>query len=252
MSEGDVMIDRNCILAYAIRYQGNWSKIAQAISTKESYKPIHTSDTYITILDDVYPDCLKELRFPPWILFYEGDIHLLNDEMVSIVGSRDCSRYGMDCTKDVIQHLPRSQTIVSGLAKGIDACAHHYALSYRHKTIGVIGCGLDIPYPKENIDLYKQLSKNHLIISEYPRGTPPRKENFPWRNRIIAALGKVLIVTEAKRHSGTLLTVNEALNLDRDIYCIPYPYDDLKGEGCNLLISQGAIILNDLTLLESF
>lgn len=245
------MINRNSILAYAMRYQGNWSKIAQAITNQESYNSISSVDSYITILDDDYPDCLKELRFPPWILFYEGDIHLLEDEKVSIVGSRDCSSYGMKCTKEVVSHLSRKQTIVSGLAKGIDACAHHYAISYRHHTIGVIGCGLNIVYPKQNQDLYQELSKNHLIISEYPRNTLPRKEHFPWRNRIIAALGKALIVTEAKRHSGTLLTVNEAITLNRDIYCIPYPYDDLKGEGCNLLISQGAIILNDLSMLDT-
>ena len=245
------MFERNKILYYALKYQGDWSSIARAIQRKESYQEVHYPLNYLTILDEAYPNSLKELRYPPWILFYKGDITLLKKEKISIIGSRDYCEYGRSSTEEVIQNLPSSYVIVSGLAKGIDAYAHQYAIQYGHSTIGVIGCGIDVIYPKQNAYLYKEMENQHLIISEYPGKVPPRKVHFPWRNRIIASLGKALIVTDAKIHSGTMLTVNEAISLSKDIYCIPYPYRVKNGEGCNLLISQGAFILNDISLIRA-
>lgn len=163
--------------------------------------------------------------------------------MIAVVGSRDMSDYGKACTKEVVDELNVKYGIVSGLAKGIDGCAHSYALLQQRSTIAIIGCGLDVCYPKENEKLYASIKKFGLILSEYPYGTKPFAHHFPWRNRIIACLSKCVIVIEAKQRSGTMITVNEALNLGKDIYCFPYRYFDSYGTGCNWLISQGCNII---------
>ncbi|MEG2800172.1 MAG: DNA-processing protein DprA [Erysipelotrichaceae bacterium] len=240
---------REQILYYAWKYQGNWNKIANAISKKEQWEIIQYDGNYITIVDEHYPNCLKELNYAPWILFYEGNLSYIQDELVSVVGSRIMSSYGEKMCSLIVNQLKKKYVIVSGLAKGIDACAHRNAMD--HKTIAVIGNGIDMTYPKENDCLYENIKKNHLLISEYPNGTLPLNYHFPWRNRIIAALGSSLIVVEAKLKSGTMLSVNEAITLDKPIYVVPYRYDDISGKGCNLLISQGANILIDEMDLEN-
>lgn len=244
------MLTREDILAYAIKYHGNWSLIANAIKQQEIVYPVTISTPYVTILDALYPKQLRSLRFPPWILFFQGNYELLNQPMISIVGSRNWSEYGRSSTQEVVANLNHNYVIVSGLAKGIDAFAHRYAMIQGMHTIGIIGNGLDIVYPKENQQLYQRMAKSELIISEYPPHTPPKKEHFPWRNRLIACLGKALIVTQATLRSGTMLTVNEALNLSKEIYCIPYSYIDKDGQGCNFLISQGANIITDVKMLR--
>lgn len=233
---------RKQILYYAIKYDGDWKRIQKAISSHEEWKKIDCNYQFITYYDENYPACLMDLECPPWILFYEGNLSLLYKSCIAVVGSREPSIYGMQICHHLVSLLKKKYVIVSGLAKGIDACAHLEALS--HATIGVIGCGLDIVYPKENKELYKKM-KTQLIISEYPQGVKPFAYHFPWRNRLIAAIGSSLCVVEAKKRSGTLLTVNEALNINREIYCVPYPFFDEGGKGCNMLISQGANILVD-------
>lgn len=234
---------REQILYYAVKYHGEWQRIAQAIAAMEAWERIAYDGAYITIVDENYPASLRLLHHAPWILFYEGDISIWNKEMVSIVGSRNPDSYGMSMCRHVSTLLKHRYVIVSGLAKGIDACAHMSSLD--KATIAVIGCGLDVMYPKENTQLYEAIRKQHLILSEYPKGIKPLAHHFPWRNRIIAALGKAVVVIQAKKRSGTLLTVNEALELDVPVYCVPHTFNDSYGEGCNLLISQGANILVD-------
>lgn len=234
---------REQILYYAIKYQGEWQKITEAIGNCEPWTKIAYDHPYITIVDEAYPKSLKRLRYAPWILFYEGDLSLLSHDQVAIVGARKCDEYGVMMCKHVCALLKQSCVIVSGLAKGIDAIAHREAL--HHKTIAVIGCGIDVCYPKENSWLYQQIRKHHLLLSEYPAGVKPLAYHFPWRNRIIAGLSKAVVVIQARKRSGTLLTVNEALDLNIPIYCIPHTFDDPCGSGCNLLISQGANILVD-------
>lgn len=131
--------------------------------------------------------------------------------------------------------------IVSGMAKGIDAQAHYSSLT--GKTVGVLGCGMNVHYPTCNEQLYQQMKKRHCLISEYPPDTPPLKHHFPWRNRIIAALADKVAVPQAKCRSGTMVTVNYAMEMGKDIYCVPYPLWDLEGDGCNELIYNGAIPL---------
>lgn len=234
---------REQILCYALKYQGEWQKITQAIADQEEWEIVPYEGSYLTIYDEEYPDCLRQLQYAPWILFYEGDIRLLQEKKVSVIGSRNPDAYGTRMANTITTLLKDTYVIVSGLAKGIDACAHQAALD--KKTIGVIGCGLDVIYPKENAALYEAIRKQQLLISEYPKGSKPLAHHFPWRNRIIAALSKAVIVIQAKKRSGTLLTVNEALELDIPVYCVPHTFADPYGEGGNLLISQGANILLD-------
>ena len=234
---------REQILYYAIIYKGEWHKITNAMKANEEWRSVKYQGDYITICDEEYPDKLKRLACPPWILFYEGNIRLLKEAGCGIVGSRNASVDGIRNCSEITKILKDKYVIISGMAKGIDAQAHYYAL--QNKTIGVIGCGLDIVYPKENVVLYQQMRKNQLLISEYPFGSKPLAYHFPWRNRIIAALSEAIIVVEARKRSGSLLTVNEALELDIPVYCVPYAYQDEAGAGCNLLISQGANILCD-------
>ncbi len=230
---------RNLLISLAIKYRGDYFKIEKAIKNNEQIKEKIPLQQAITILDKEYPKQLLDLEFPPFVLFYQGDIGLLNNELIAVVGSRSCSAYGKKCTIDIVETLNKSYTIVSGLAKGIDSIAHKHA----KKTIAVLGNGLNYYYPLENKSLYQYLKNSQLVISEYPLDVKPRKHHFPFRNRIIAALSKSIIVTEASYKSGTMLTVNEALTLNRDIYAIPYSYDELINCGTNILIQQGANIL---------
>lgn len=232
---------RTQILCYALRYDGDYRKIEKAIQTNEEWEHIPYTGNYVTLADNEYPMKLRRLQYAPWIIFYEGDISLLQKAGCGVVGSRDASLYGIKTCTHIVHALKKRYVIISGLAKGIDAAAHFAAL--QAKTIGVIGCGLQITYPAENANLYKQMREHHLIISEYPAYSRPYAYHFPWRNRLIAALSDALIVVEAKKRSGSLLSVNEALELDIPVYCVPHNFGNKVGEGCNLLISQGANIL---------
>ena len=231
------------ILYYAVKYQGEYLKMKQAIQNEESYEMIEYDGSYITILDDQYPKSLLRLNDPPYILFYEGNIALLKYLNVAVVGSRVASDYGVKMCKWLVNRLKKKYCICSGMALGIDSIAHCEALS--HQSIAVLGCGIDICYPKSNYSLYQILKQDHLIISEYPNGVAPLKHHFPKRNRIIAALSKALIVCEANKKSGTMITVNEALNMQIPIYAIPHNIDQNHGKGCNLLIQQGANMIID-------
>lgn len=234
---------RERILWYAIKYQGDWTKIGNAIQRKESYEKITTYPyPYVTIADETYPKRLLRLRYPPWILFYQGNLKLLECDSIGVVGARKCSMQALYNTKDVVNRVKNKYCIVSGLAKGIDGMAHQSALD--RATIGIIGCGIDQIYPKENIRLYQEMAKHHLIISEYPCKTPPLRHHFPWRNRLIAACSNLLIVIEAKKKSGTMLTVNECLELSVPVYCLPTDFSNEEYDGCNYLIENGAYLLS--------
>ena len=235
-------MNREYLADLACLCSGEWPRIAHAIQSGR--QPYHTEKkgNYITILDENYPESLKGLRYPPWILFYKGDLSLLERPMITVVGSRNLSTYGKKMTGMVSSILKEKYVLVSGLAKGADACVHENALQ-GGKTIAVIGNGLDRHYPSENELLYEEIGRKGLILSEYPYHVPPYRHHFPWRNRILAALGECTVVTQARENSGTMLTVNEALNLSRDIYCVPYPMEDENGTGCNRLIEEGAGML---------
>lgn len=235
---------REQILYYSLKYHGDYYRIKQALTNEEWWEPIQLSYSYITVVDDCYPESLKQLKQPPWLLYYEGDILLLNQAMVAVVGSRHPIPYAISQTTKLCLSLSNKYVIVSGMAIGIDTIAHQSAM-YQGKTIAVLGCGINVIYPKCNRDLYQEIKEKHLIISEYPPNERPQKHYFIARNRIIAGLGQFLVVTAAAAKSGTLSTTDFALELNKEIYALPYNRDILTGVGCNQLIAQGATMILD-------
>lgn len=232
------MENRNKLISLAIKYAGNYDLIRKAIIRNEDVEERFCPNV-ITIFDDAYPIELIDLQKPPFVLFYKGDITLLKKDKVSIVGSRKPCDYALWATEAYVNKIKDEKVIVSGLAKGIDACAHKNA----KLTIGVLGCGIDYIYPLDNKDLYKRMEKEGLLISEYPFNTVPNAYHFPFRNRIIAALGKEVVIMEAKNKSGTLTTVNEALALGRTVKVLPFNAFEECGKFNNQLIQEGADVL---------
>ena len=229
---------RELLIRLAIKYNGNYFKIRKALSRQEIPENCDLQPA-LTIVDEDYPRSLLELKYPPFVLFYSGNKKLLEERKIAVVGSRKAGSYGIAATEYLVKRIKNRYVIISGMAKGIDAVAHLNA----EKTIGVLGNGLDVTYPKENSVLYQKMKETQLLISEYPAGTGPAKEHFPFRNRIMAALAEKLIVTQAAERSGTMHTVNEALDLGKEIYVVPYRLNDPDGIGCNRLIEQGANII---------
>ena len=193
---------------------------------------------FITINDDMYPECLKEISDPPEKLYYKGNLELLKSErMVAVVGTRNPSSYGKLCCEYMIKKMSKADvTIVSGFAKGIDSIAHKTSLLTGNKTIAVLASGLDLLYPASNFSLYKEIAEKGLILSEYEAGTKPFKGNFPRRNRIIAGLSRGVIVVESKDRGGSLITADLALEYNRDVYAVPGDIFSEYSKGCNNLI----------------
>lgn len=190
-----------------------------------------------------YPEKLKNISYPPKQLFCLGNLELLNKKSIAIIGSRNYSDYGKRATFDFSFDLAKNDVcIVSGLAKGIDSFAHEAALEAEGKTIAVLGSGLDNIYPKENEQLFYEIIQNNgLIISEYPLGTKPEKQHFPARNRIISGLSDGVLVIEARKNSGTNITVDFALEQGKDVFVIPGNIYSKTSDGTNFLIKEGAI-----------
>ncbi len=190
-----------------------------------------------------YPDKLRNIDYPPKVLFCLGNLDLLNRRSIAIIGSRNYSGYGKRAANEFSKGLAKNDIcIVSGLAKGIDAFAHSGCLSVDGKTIAVLGSGVDEIYPKENTQLYHEIiAKDGLIISEYPLGTKPEKQHFPARNRIISGLSDGVLVIEARKNSGTNITVDFALEQGKDVFVIPGNIYSKTSDGTNFLIKEGAI-----------
>lgn len=206
-----------------------------------------------SILDDIYPWDLSEIYNPPALLFYQGNIDLLELPKVAVVGSRDSSKLGNQSVQKIIKELNNELIIVSGLARGIDTAAHMAALQNGGRTIAVIGTGLDVFYPKANKKLQSYIGKNHLVLSEYGPGEQPLEFHFPERNRIIAGLCRGVIVAEAKMRSGSLITCERAMEEGRDVFAIPGSILDGKSDGCHHLIQEGAkCIMSGSDVLSEF
>ena len=211
---------------------------------------------FITINDDIYPECLKEISNPPLKLYYKGNLNLLKEErLISVVGTRNPSSYGkLGCEYMVKKMTAANITIVSGFAKGIDSIAHKTSLLTEGKTIAVIASGLDIVYPASNLSLYREIEEKGLILSEYEAGVKPFKSNFPQRNRIIAGLSKGTIVVESKDRGGSLITADLALEFNRDVYAVPGDVFSEYSKGCNNLIrdSRAKSLSNINELLKDY
>ena len=207
----------------------------------------------ITIEDKEYPINLKEIYDYPISLYIKGNKNILNQEQnIAIIGCREHSEYGKKCALYFSYNLAKENVIItSGLAKGIDSFSHIGTIEAKGKTIAVLGNGLDTIYPKENERLANKIIENNgAIISEYPIGTKPEKMNFPERNRIISGISKGIIVIEAKKKSGTMLTVDFALEQGKDIYAVPGNINNINSTGTNELIKQGAKLVTHYTEIE--
>ena len=188
-----------------------------------------------------YPELLKHIGQPPPVIYVRGRRSLLNMTSVAIVGSRAATSYGRRVSRTIARDLAWSGLcVVSGLALGIDAEAHAGALDAEGATTGVLGCGLDVVYPRGNQRLFERIKEFGLLISEYPLTTPPEGYRFPARNRIIAGLSRAVVVVEASQRSGSLITVQYGLEEGRDIFAVPGQVDSVKSAGTHWLVQQGA------------
>ena len=189
-----------------------------------------------------YPSRLKEIYDPPPLLYVRGNVELLNRHLISIVGARRPTPYGNQMAERLGRDLAdRGLVISSGLARGIDASAHRGALaSVSGMTIGVLGCGIDVVYPKENKKIFQEIEKRGAIISEFPMGTFPAPQNFPIRNRILAGMALGVVVVEGAQYSGSLITARLAMEFGREVFGVPGNATQPASFGPNQLIKQGA------------
>jgi DNA processing protein len=196
--------------------------------------------TLLTLADPGYPGYLREIFDPPFVLYCEGDAEALRNPAVAIVGARRPTPYGRALAEKLAADLAgRGGIVASGLAAGIDACAHRGALK-KGRTVAVLGSGLDVPYPWENRGLHREIAAAGAVVTEYALGTAPLAEHFPVRNRIISGLSLALVVVEAARKSGSLITAKLALTQDREVMAVPGNVTSPLSEGPNGLIKDGA------------
>ncbi|MGM0602862.1 MAG: DNA-processing protein DprA [Bacillota bacterium] len=202
---------------------------------------------FITILDNDYPAKLKQIYDPPPVLFYKGE-NLFEQPSAAVVGSRNSTVYGRKITYNIAKKLAdKNINIISGMAKGIDSTAHRGALkSEFKKTTAVLGSGFEYIYPSENKMLAKKIEKNGMLISEFNPNISPVPGNFPRRNRIISGLADIVLVMEAGKKSGSLITVNYALEQGKDVMALPGNIDRPTSKGTNNLIKDGAAIITSI------
>lgn len=256
--------DTRKILIYcAVKYDGDPVKIINAVRSREYEQVPHSEmeqvcdsikSKVITFADKDFPDTLKKMFRPPLVLFYYGDITLLDEDKrrYGVVGSREYSEYGELATRQLVKEMGTNTVVVSGLARGIHTIAHESALENGAKTIAVLTSGIDNCYPEENQELYERIKTEGLVISEYPSMSEPTKDHFPMRNRLIAALSEALIVPQINSHvSGTTITINLAVGGNKPIYVVPCSIfeetvnNEIIAEGANPALS-GQQILEDL------
>lgn len=201
----------------------------------------------ITFDDDEYPESLRQIDAPPMLLYSKGLLNADDKYSVAIVGSRMMTEYGKRVAEKIASELAGyGLTVVSGMARGIDTVSHKGALNAGGRSIAVLGCGLDRPYPHENIELFRTLSKSGCVLSEFPMEMPPNKENFPRRNRIISGLSLGVIVIEATKESGSLITANYALEQNKEIFAVPGNITSKNSQGTNELIKKGAKLVQGI------
>lgn len=212
-----------------------------AVGERELDRLAATGGCALSFEDAGYPPLLQQLTDPPPVLYLLGRKELLLRHSVAIVGSRAATTYGRKIAFNLASKLSAGMlTVVSGLALGIDAESHNGALTGEGSTVAVLGCGLDVIYPRQNFGLYKKIADTGVLVSEYPLGTRPEGFRFPARNRIIAGLSKGVVVVEAAKRSGSLITAQMALDYGREVFAVPGHIDSCKSEGTHWLLKQGA------------
>jgi DNA processing protein len=201
----------------------------------------------ITVADAAYPAMLRQIADPPTVLYAEGNTGLLQRPCLAIVGARNCSAGGALDARDFARALSDAGIcIVSGLAMGIDAAAHAGALAGSSASIAIMGTGADVLYPPRNATIGALLRERGCVVTEFPLGTQPLRGNFPRRNRIISGLARGVLVVEANRQSGSLLTAKSALEQDREVFALPGSIHSPLAKGCHLLIKEGAKLVEDI------
>lgn len=211
--------------------------------------------TVITIVDENYPHVLKPIKDPPIVLYASGNPLLLqHTPALSVIGTRSPSEDAMLKTKLIVRPLVDDNwLIISGMARGVDSYAHKLALGSGGRTIAVLGGGFHHIYPKQHIMLYKQIAQSGLVLSEYPPEIPPKRFHFPERNRIISGLSFGTLVIEATEKSGTLITVDQALDQGREVYAVPGSPLIPQTKGCHRMIQDGAkLVQNAVDITEDW
>lgn len=191
---------------------------------------------FVVSEDFAFPERLRQIADPPACLYYRGDLALLKSKSLAVVGTRNPTRYGKEVTENFVKALSGLYTIVSGMARGIDAIAHREALRSGGKTIAVLGSGIDRPYPSEHVDLYHEIAERGLVVSEYGLNTGVQQYRFPQRNRIISGLSRGVLVTEAGEKSGSLITAEYAVEQGKELFVVPSAVTNPRGTGTNRLL----------------
>lgn len=221
---------------------------------KETEEMLKNGIKLVSLDERMYPDKLKEIKDPPPVLFYKGKLPKKGLPSAAVVGARECTPYGANVAKRLGEILAESDiSVISGMARGIDSIAQTAAVSSGGYSCALLGGGVDIIYPKQSEDLYEKLCATGGIISEFPPKTAPLPKYFAMRNRLISGLSDVVCVVEAKEKSGTLITVDCALDQGREVYSVPGRITDKTSQGTNELIKQGAGVITDLSaFVEEF
>ncbi len=235
-----------------IQINGIEKKTAQNIKKIDNRKFVdnqlkrleETRTRFITFWDDDYPEPLKQIYDPPAFLFVQGEFLPHDKYAVAIVGTRQPSSYGKVVTEKIVTALSRFQIpIISGLAYGVDTIAHRTALNTSNRTIAVFGSGVDVVYPYENSPLAQKIRGSGALVSEFALGTKPDRNNFPRRNRIVCGMALGVVVVEAGKKSGALITAAMALEQNREVFAVPGNIDSPSSFGTNTLLKQGATIV---------
>jgi DNA processing protein len=230
------------VTASSIKGNVDWKLVEKQLKLMEKNQV-----RLLTFKDDAYPENLKSIYDPPPFLFIKGEIERGDQNAIAIVGARAASTYGNQTAQKIGRELAkRGITIVSGLAWGIDSIGHSSALEENGRTVAVFGSGLDVIYPPQNRKLAERIMQNGALVSEFPMGTKPEKQNFPRRNRLISGLSLGVVVIEAGAKSGALLTAQHALEQNREVFAVPGNIGTKTSEGTNRLIKEGAKLITSV------
>ncbi len=229
-------------LAEAILGFRDWDRVEERLARLKAY-----GAEMLTLDDPQYPVRLKEIPFPPPLIFVKGEIKPEDALALAMVGTRGASYHGKQTCRSLAKELARrGVTVVSGLARGIDTAAHQGALEGGGRTLAVLGCGLDVVYPPENRELYARIPASGALVTEYPLGTPPEAHNFPRRNRLISGLSLGVLVVEAALRSGALITARCAMDQGREVLAVPGPVNAPTSQGPHQLIQEGAKLVQNV------
>jgi DNA processing protein len=224
--------------AGSVRKFSSWTEVEKIIRDMEK-----TGVSAVHLGERSFPGMLREVEDAPIVLYLRGTFHEHDKYALALVGSRKPSPYGLSITDRFTRELATMGfSIVSGMARGIDSCAHRAALAAGARTIGVLGSGPDVPYPPENRGLLEKIAVSGCVVSEFPPGTPPEKENFPRRNRLISGLSLGVIIVEATSGSGALITARSAVEQGREVFAVPGNATSALSAGPNELIRKGAVL----------